>query len=493
MIGWAIFALVMPSDPSIEADTPSKPPLRRGDVIELVMEKMADRGKCLAYHNGQVVFVPHTLAGEHVRAKVVKRRRKFAEAQLLAVLQPSPNRVQPRCGYFGSCGGCTLQTTSYTRQLEDKYQLVREAMTRIADLPNLEIRRPLKSTAIYGYRNKMEFSFSPYRWLTREEIDSGEVFDTSFALGLHPPNVFAKILDIHQCHLQDERSTAVVNGIRVLAKQHHWSPWNWRNKEGFLRHLVIRQSVHMSDFMVNLITSEYDTERMSRLQAYFKEEHPYVTTLVNTINSTPAQTAFGERTETIYGPGILRERIGELTFEIAPGAFFQTNTLQAEQLVNVVRDLAGVTEKDHVYDLYCGTGTIALSLAKHAAHVTGIELIEDAILNARSNAALNGIKNATFISGDMLRLLKPDLITEHGNPDVVVLDPPRAGMHPKVAVQVSRLNARRIVYVSCNIQSQARDLPILSKSYDAVVAQPVDLFPQTHHLENVVLLEKKVP
>ena len=482
----------MPSDPSIEADTPSKPPLRRGDVVELVMEKMADRGKCLAYHNGQVVFVPHTLAGERVQAKVVKRRRKFAEAQLLAVLQPSPNRVQPRCEYFGSCGGCTLQTTSYTQQLEDKYQLVRETMTRIADLPNLEIHKPLKSAAIYGYRNKMEFSFSPYRWLTRVEIESGKVFDTSFALGLHPPNIFAKILDIHQCHLQDERSTAVVNGIRVLAKQHHWSPWNWRNKEGFLRHLVIRESIHMQDFMVNLITSEYDAECMSCLEAYLKEKHPYVTTLVNTINSTPAQTAFGERTETIYGPGILQERIGELTFEIAPGAFFQTNTLQAEQLVNVIRDLAGVTKKEHVYDLYCGTGTIALSLAKHAAHVTGIELIDDAILNARSNAALNGIKNTTFISGDMLRLLKPELVTEYGNPDVVVLDPPRAGMHPKVAVQVSRLNARRIVYVSCNIQSQARDLLILSKSYDAVVAQPVDLFPQTHHLENVVLLEKKV-
>ncbi len=483
----------MPFDLSIEAGTPSKRPLRRGDVVELVMEKMADRGKCLAYHNGQVVFVPHTLAGERVRAKVVKQRKKFAEAQLLTVLEPSPNRVQPPCEYFGSCGGCTLQTTSYTQQLEDKYQLVREAMTRIANLPNLEIRRPLKAAATYGYRNKMEFSFSPYRWLSREEIDSGEIFDTSFALGLHPPNVFAKILDIHQCHLQGERSTAVVNGIRVLSKQHHWSPWNWRNKEGFLRHLVIRQSAHMPDFMVNLITSEYNAERMSCLEAYLKEEHSYVTTLVNTLNSTLAQTAFGERTETIYGPGILRERIGELTFEIAPGAFFQTNTLQAEQLVNVVRDLAGVTKKEHVYDLYCGTGTIALSLAKSAAHVTGIELIEDAILNARSNAALNGIQNTTFISGDMLRLLKPDFIAEHGDPDVVVLDPPRAGMHPKVAVQVSRLNAHKIVYVSCNIQSQARDLLILSKTYDPIVAQPIDLFPQTHHLENVILLEKKVP
>ncbi len=483
----------MPSDPSIERDPSPKHPLRRGDVVELKMEKIADLGKCLGYHHGQVVFVPHSLAGERVRVKVTKRRRKFAEAQLQDVLQPSPHRVQPRCKYFGNCGGCTLQSTSYEQQLRDKYRLVCETMERIAGLPNLKIRRPLKAPAIYGYRNKMEFSFSPYRWLTREEIDSGEKFDTSFALGLHPPKVFAKILDIHQCHLQDERSTAVVNGIRSLAKQHHWIPWNWRDQDGFLRHLVIRKSFHMPDFMVNLITSEYDVKRMSRFETYLKEEHPYVTTLVNTINSTPAQTAFGERTEIIYGSGILQERIGKLTFEIAPGAFFQTNTLQAETLVNVVLDLAKVTNTEHVYDLYCGTGTIALSLAKFAGHVTGIELIEDAICNAKRNAKRNRIKNTSFISGDMMHLLKPDFITKHGHPDVVVLDPPRAGMHPKVAKQVSKLNARKIIYVSCNIQSQARDLQVLSESFDAVVAQPIDLFPHTHHLENVILLEKKHP
>lgn len=481
----------MHSDPSTKSRMSDRPRLRRGDILELVTEKMADRGKCIAYYHGQVIFVPHTLAGEHVEVRVVKRRKKYAEAQLLSVRKPSPSRVSPRCEYFGSCGGCTLQTTSYPQQLKDKHQLVCEAMTRIALLPNLEIRQPIEADLTYGYRNKMEFSFSPYRWLSRKEIDSRKEFDTSFALGLHPPNVFAKILDIHHCHLQGERSTSVVNGIRSFVREHNWSPWNWRNQEGFLRHLIIRQSVHTSDFMVNLITYEHDEERMFRLETYLKEEHPYVTTLVNTINSTPAQTAFGERTETIYGPGILRERIGELTFEIAPGAFFQINTLQAEKLVHIVQDFAGLKKDHHVYDLYCGTGTMALSLAKHAAHVTGIELIENAILNAKSNATLNGISNTMFICGDMLRLLKPDLIAEHGNPDVVVLDPPRSGMHPKVAEQVSKLNARRIVYVSCNVQSQARDLLILSQSYDPIVAQPIDLFPQTHHLENVVLLEKK--
>ncbi len=466
--------------------------LLRGDVLDLTLEKVADRGKCLGYHNGQVVFVSHALAGENVRAKVVRRRKKFVEAQLLEILAPSPSRIEPRCDYFKSCGGCTLQHVNYSQQLEDKHQLVREAMTREAHLPDLDVRSPLKAPIPYGYRNKMEFSFSPYRWLTPEEIESKEIFDTSFALGLHPTKNFAKIVDIHRCHLQGERSTAVVNGIRHLAKQLKWRPWNWRKHEGFLRHLVIRQSAHLPDYMVNLITSRYDKDCMSQLEAYLKEHHPYVTTLVNTINSTPAQTAFGEQTETIFGPGILRDRIGEIKFEIAPGAFFQTNTLQAEQLVNVVRNLADLTAKDHVYDLYCGTGTMALSLAPHAAQVTGIELIEDAILNARNNATLNHIHNCRFICGDMLRLLKPEFIQEYGPPDTVVLDPPRAGMHPKVAEQVSRLDARKIVYVSCNVHSQARDLSILSRSYRAVVAQPIDLFPQTHHIENVVLLERKL-
>lgn len=470
---------------------PSNPPLRSGDVLELIMEKVADRGKCLTHHNGQVVFVPHTLAGEQVRVKVGKRRKKFVGAQVLQVLNPSSDRVTPRCEYFGSCGGCTLQHISYARQLQDKHRLISEAMSRIALLPHLDIRQPIPAANTYGYRNKMEFSFSSYRWLSQREIASTETFDTGFALGLHPPNIFAKILDIHRCHLQDEPSTRVVNGIREFTRQHNWSPWNWRRKKGFLRHLVIRRSAYTADFMVNLITSEHDPERMSLLRSYLKTHHPCVTTLVNTINSTPAQTAFGEYSEIIFGPGIVRDRIGDLTFEIAPGSFFQTHTLQAEILVNIVRDLAAITPQDHVYDLYCGTGTMGLSLAKYAKHVTGIELIQDAIWNAQENAVRNGIKNCTFICGDMLKILKPDLTHKHGSPDILILDPPRAGMHPKVATCVSELNARRIVYVSCNVQSQARDLLILSKFYRAVTAQPIDMFPQTYHMENVVLLEKK--
>jgi len=476
--------------PSSSAETrPSA--LHRGDEVTLTMEKVADQGKCLAYHNSKVIFVPRTLPHESVRAVIVKKRKKFAEAKPIEIVQPSADRVQPRCIYFDHCGGCSLQHVRYSRQLMDKHFLVQQAMHHVADLPDLNVLEPIPAPHPYGYRNKMEFSFSSYRWLTQKEIASGEIFDTSFALGLHPLGVFSKVLDLHQCHLHSERNHSLVNGIRTFVQESEWEPWNWRLNEGFLRHLVLRESVHTSDFMVNFVTSYKNPYRVSLLKNYLQKHYRFVTTLVNTINSSPAHTSFGDHTETIYGSGHLTDKIGDLSFQIAPHSFFQVNTLQAEELVKTVGHLADITPEDHIYDLYCGTGTIALSLAKHAQHVTGIELIEGAIDNANNNAALNGIKNCTFISGDMLKLLKPDFIRKHGHPDIVILDPPRAGMHPKVAQQVASLHARKIIYVSCNVQSQARDLCILSKTYRPVLAQPIDLFPQTHHIENIVVLEKR--
>ena len=478
--------MVMPSD-SVNYHPPA---LRRGDEITFTIEKVADKGKCLAYYNGQVVFVPRTLPNESVRAVIVKKRKKFAEAKPIDILESSSDRVEPRCIYFDHCGGCSLQHVRYSRQLKDKYSLVKETMNHVAGLPDLHVLEPIPAPHPYQYRNKMEFSFSRYRWLTQHEIASGEIFDTSLALGLHPSGIFSKVLDLHECHLHSERSHAIVNGIRTFVQKSAWEIWDWRKNEGFLRHLVLRESGHTSDFMVNVVTSYHDTNRNGDLKTYLQQKYPFVTTLVNTINSTPAQTSFGDHTETIYGSGHLTDKIGDIVFQIAPHAFFQTNTLQAEKLVETVEHLSNITSNDHIYDLYCGTGTIALSLAKHAKHVTGIELIEGAIENANHNAILNGITNCTFISGDMLKLLRPDFIAEHGNPDIVIVDPPRAGMHPKVAQQVADLPARKIIYVSCNVQSQAKDLLILSKTYRPILAQPIDLFPQTHHIENIILLEK---
>ena len=464
--------------------------LKRGNEIELVIDKFGDRGQCIGRLDGKVVFVPRVLPGERVRARVVRDRSRFLQSEPLAILNPSPDRVTPKCRYFGTCGGCVLQHVSYEAQLESKHKSVCSAMAHHGGLQELEVRPPIAAPTPYFYRNKMEFSFAARRWLTPEEIASGDDFDTTFALGLHPPGNYSKVLDLYECHLQSERSAALVNGVRTFAREAGWHPWNARTHEGFLRHLVVRESAHETSVMVNLVTFGHDTDRMRVLAEFIQAEYPHVTTLVNTINTSRAQTAFGERTVTVFGPGCICDRIGPLLFEIGPNDFFQTNTRQSEALVDVVRNLASVQAGDHVYDLYCGTGTIALSLAGQAARVTGVELVKSAVANARANAERNGITNCTFVSGDMLEVFTAEFVDANGPCNVLIVDPPRAGLHPKVATRIAALGARRVVYVSCNALSQARDLKLMAKNYRPVVAQPVDLFPQTAHIENIVLLER---
>ena len=478
-----------PSNASSSLATVSR--LTRGDELELVIDKFADRGQCIGRVGNKVVLVPRVLPGERIRVRVMKNQNRFVRSEPLAILEPSLQRVLPRCRYFGICGGCTLQHVSYEAQLEAKRESVRSALVHHGGLHELEVRSPVAAQTPYFYRNKMEFSFAARRWLSPEEIASGRKFNTDFALGLHPSGIFHKVLDLHECHLQSECSVALVNGVRTFTRNAGWRPWDARTHEGYLRHLVIRESAHEASVMVNLVTFGHDAERMSALGDFLQAEYPHVTTLVNTINTSHAQTAWGESAVTVFGPGRIRDRIGALVFEIGPGDFFQTNTRQAEALVDVVRAMASLQPSNYVYDLYCGTGTMALSLAGQAARITGVELIESAVESARTNAKLNGITNCTFVAGDMLKILTPGFVTAHGPCDVLILDPPRAGLHPKVATRVATLGAQRIVYVSCNPRSQARDLNILAGTYRPVLAQPVDLFPQTYHVENVVLLEQR--
>ncbi|MFN3595925.1 MAG: 23S rRNA (uracil(1939)-C(5))-methyltransferase RlmD [Rubricoccaceae bacterium] len=503
-------------------DAPSAPALSRlrpGDEIELVLEKFADRGKSLARLPGEgaggyVVFVAGAVPGDQVRARVLKRKRRFAEARLLEVLLPSPLRVTPRCEYFGACGGCKWQQVAYAAQLEMKRQQVEDALVHTggfdlaarsvpvrptlgmdAEPPGPEERAllgPAQAGQPYFYRNKMEFSFAAQRWLTDDEIASGEAFETDFALGLHVPGRFDKVLDLQACYLQSAWSTRLVNGLRALARAEGWSAYHAREQRGFLRHLVLRTPARTPERMVNLVTSRYDADRMARLADWLRAEFPEATTLVNTVNSGLAQTAFGEAMHVVFGPGVVHDEIGGLRFEIAPNAFFQTNTRQAETLYRIAAEFAALRPDDLVYDLYCGAGTISLYLARHARHVVGVELVEEAVANARANARANGIHNATFAAGDMLRLFTPDFVAAHGHPDVLVVDPPRAGMHPKVVAQLAALRPGRLVYVSCNPQTQARDLALLreasSDAYRITAVQPVDLFPHTHHVESVVAL-----
>jgi 23S rRNA (uracil1939-C5)-methyltransferase len=488
--------------------TPSPTPFvrpARGAEIEITMEAFADRGKSLVRlgqapgedaRSGYVVFVAGAVPGDRVRARVFKRKGRYAEAKLLEVLAPSELRTDPRCRYAEPCGGCKWQHVRYEAQLEMKRAAVEADLTRIGgiDLAGLgvEVRPALGadvaegSGGVYGYRNKMEFSFSAQRWLTDAEVATGESFDTDFALGLHVPGRFDKVLDLQECHLQGAWSARLVNAVRDFARAHKWQPWHARTHEGFLRHLVIRTAAYTDDRMVNLVTSAHVPERINRFAAFLREQFPEVTTLVNTVNSGVAQTSFGEAVHTVFGPGTITDRLGAHTFEIASNAFFQTNTRQAERLYEVAADFAQLTPSDLVYDLYCGAGTISLYVADRVQRVVGVELIEAAVENARANAVRNGVENCTFVAGDMLKLFTPSFVEENGRPDVLIVDPPRAGMHPKVVEQIRRLRPERLVYVSCNPRTQAEDLARLGDAYRVEAVQPVDLFPHTHHVENVV-------
>jgi 23S rRNA (uracil1939-C5)-methyltransferase len=461
-----------------------------GTEIELTLERFADQGKSLARVEGYVVFVPGGVPGDRVRVRIVRKKKQFAEAVLLQVLSPSALRTTPRCRYFGTCGGCKWQQVDYAAQLDAKRDSVEAALRRVGGFEGVTARPTLGSARVYFYRNKLEFSFSAERWLTQDEMASGDAFDTGFALGFHVPGNFRKVIDLEECHLQSDLSVRLVNAVRALAKTQGWLPWNTRTHTGFLRHLVIRQGAHTGEVMVNLVTNGHDPDRMAAVAAVLRRDFPAVTTFVNTLHTGVAQTAFGEAIVTVFGPGVIHDHIGPYRFEIAPNAFFQTNTLQAERLYEVARDFADLRPDDLLYDLYCGAGTISLFVARQVRHVVGVELVEAAIDNARANAALNGIANTTFLSGDLMRLFTPDFVQQHGRPDVLLVDPPRDGMHPKVVAQIAALHPERFVYVSCNPQTQARDLALLRDRYTIEAVQPVDLFPHTHHIESVVKLKR---
>jgi 23S rRNA (uracil1939-C5)-methyltransferase len=466
--------------------------IKKGETIDIAIEKFADRGKSLARMGGYVVFVAGAVPGDVVRARVFKRKKSFAEARLVEVLEPSPLRTEPRCEYFESCGGCKWQHVAYEAQLEAKRQSVVEAFTHLGgvDLDELgiEVLPTVGAERSYFYRNKMEFSFSAHRWLTDWEIASGTEFDTDFALGLHVPGRFDKVLDLKACYLQSELSVRIVNATRELVKEHGWLPWNVHTQQGFLRHLVLRTPEHTGEVMVNLVTNGHDAERIEVYANMLRRDFPEVSTLVNTINTGVAQTAFGEGVVTVFGPGLVHDRIGRYAFEIASNAFFQTNTLQAERLYEVATRFADFRPDDLVYDLYCGAGTISMYVSEHVRKVVGVELVEEAVENARRNAEANGVDNCTFVAGDMLKLFTPEFVETHGRPDVLIVDPPRAGIHPRVVEQIERLHPERFVYVSCNPQTQARDLALLGDRYRIEAIQPVDLFPHTHHVETVVKL-----
>ncbi|MBT8399465.1 MAG: 23S rRNA (uracil(1939)-C(5))-methyltransferase RlmD [Rhodothermia bacterium] len=462
--------------------------LAKGTTHRVSIEKFADKGKSIARIDGMVVFVSGAVPGDEAEISIRRTRKKFAEAEIERLVRPSELRTDPECRYFGWCGGCKWQHVDYQAQLKAKRDSVREAFQHAGGFDDPVVQTVLPAEQTYFYRNKMEFSFSANRWLTRKEIESGKRFDKDFALGLHAPGQFAKVIDIHECHLQSHESVQIVNLVRDLARTQGWDPWDARKSRGLLRHLVIREGKKTGERMINLVLSRFEEEVVDAITECLRSAPSAVTTFVVTINDTPAQTAIGDESHVVFGPGYITDRIGGYSFQIGPQSFFQTNTIQAEKLYEVAREYASLSGSECVYDVYCGAGTIGIYLAGEAARVVGLELVPEAVRDARTNATLNEVSNCNFVQGDVLGTLNNDFREKHGQPDVIILDPPRAGLHPKVVKRVAALGSPRIVYVSCNPQTQARDIAMMEGAYRIDALQPVDLFPHTDHIENVAQL-----
>ena len=448
-------------------------------------------GMAVARVDGMVVFVPFVVPGDVVDVQLYKKKKNYAEGRAVRIVHPSPLRVEAQCPHFGVCGGCKWQTMSYAAQLEAKQRQVRDNLERLGNVDCSQMRPICGSEQIFDYRNKLEFTFSNRAWRTQEELASGCAPLPQGALGFHIPQLFDKVLNIEQCRLQPEPSNAIRLAVRDYATEHQLSFYDIRNHEGFLRNLVVRCS-SLGHWMVIVIVAEEREEWLFPLLDMLHEHFPQITSLQYIVNQKmndsysdlPVHTYFGEDhiEEQMQAPDGIRRYI------INPKSFYQTNSAQAERLYGYVSELAELRPTDTLYDLYTGTGTIALFLAAQAKRVVGIEYVEEAIADARLNAQRNGFNHTTFYAGDMAKVLTAEFIAANGQPDVVVTDPPRAGMHELVVRQLLETAPRKIVYVSCNPATQARDLKLLAAKYNVHRIQPVDMFPHTQHVENIAEL-----
>ena len=449
---------------------------------------VAAEGNAIARVDDYVVFVPYGAPGDVADIKLDRKKHSYAEGHIERLVRPSALRQEPRCGHFGTCGGCRWQHLPYEVQLANKQQQVVDALTRIAKVELPEISPILGSANIWGYRNKMEYTFSNKRWLSWEQMRSGEMVDNRNGAGFHIPGAFDKVLDIEQCHLQDSIGDRIRLFVKHYGMEHGIPFYDLREQRGFLRTLMIR-TLHTGEIMVVLSVGEDNPELICEVLDAVRAEFPQITSLMYVVNTKVNDTIGDLDVQLHSGRPYVEEEMEGLHFRIGPKSFYQTNSLQAYELYKVARNFAGLTGKELVYDLYTGTGTIANFVARQARHVIGIEYVADAIEDAKINSRANGIENTEFYAGDMKDVLTDDFIAEHGRPDVMIVDPPRAGMHQDVVDVILNASPERIVYVSCNPATQARDLSLLDKKYRVTAVQPVDMFPHTHHVENVVRLE----
>ncbi len=452
------------------------------------MENYAAEGKSLAKVDGKVIFVENTIPGDVVDVLIQKNKKDWAQGISLRFHEYSPNRVIPFCQHFGVCGGCQWQMLPYPQQLQYKQQQVADNLKRIGkvDLPTIQPIIGAEKTT--GYRNKMEYTFANKRYLLKEEISDETVSAEDNVAGFHARGLFDKVVPIVECHLQPEPTNRLRLAMLAYGKEHNLTHYDIKQHTGFLRNMQIRMAT-TGEIMVNVILGFEDKEKRTGLLEFLKSSFPEITTLLYTINPKWNDSIFDLEPKTYTGKGYIIEKLEEFSFKISPKSFFQTNTLQGEKLYNIARDFAELDGTQVVYDLYCGTGSIGIFVSKKAKKIIGVEMIADAIEDAKINARLNNLADTEFFAGDVSDICNSDFFAKHGRPDVIITDPPRAGMSDKLVGQLLDIAAPTIVYVSCNPATQARDLALLNEKYAVTKIQPVDMFPHTLHIENVVQLK----
>lgn len=455
----------------------------------ILITDYAAEGKALAKPDGKAIFISGAVPGDIADVLLVKNKKDWAEGRAIEIKQYSKERVAPFCRHFGICGGCKWQMLPYKKQLQYKQQEVEQNLRRIGKVDLPEILPIAGGDYTEQYRNKLEFTFSNKRYLLPEEIDSQSSFEGG-ALGFHVPRIFDKVLDITECFLMDDINNRIRNTIRTFSLENNLSFYDIRQHSGWLRNIIIRLCT-TRELMVNICMNHDAEEDRKKLFGHLLQQVPEITTLLYTINPKWNDSIYDLEPKVYSGKGYVTEKLEDFQFKISPKSFFQTNTRQAEKLYSIVRDFAGLTGKETVYDLYCGTGSIGIFVSRLSKKIIGVDVIEEAIIDAKENAALNNISHAEFFCGDVIKICNDDFFSLHGRPDVLITDPPRAGMHEKLVLKLLEIAAPKIVYVSCNTATQARDISLLAGKYAIEKIQPVDMFPHTHHIECVVLLRLK--
>ena len=466
---------------------------KKREVNNVLISSYAAEGKSIAHlDDGKVVFVENAIPGDVVNIRLTKDKKSWAEGKVLQLVQPSAERVTPFCPHFGICGGCKWQMLPYNQQLVYKQQQVLDQLQRIGQVELPEMLPISGSPKDRYYRNKLEFTFSKHRYRTQEELqEAGDtVFEAEPALGFHAPGLFDKVVGIHTCYLQAEPTNLLLQTLRNYTEANKLDYYDYRAHTGWLRNVIIRIA-RTGEVLINLVIQHEDKKQREAILDHLLANIPGITTLHYTINPKVNDTIHDLEVHCYHGKGYIEETLEDFRFKISPKSFFQTNTYQAEELYRITRDFAGLTGNEILYDLYCGTGSIGIFCSKGAKKVIGIEVIEDAVKDAYVNAEMNNLQHCKFYAGDVSDICTDEFFAEHGRPDVIITDPPRAGMHEKLVQQLLKMRAPKVVYVSCNPATQARDLQLLDAAYKVTKMRPVDMFPHTHHIENVVLLELK--